>query len=452
MINLSVDLQTREQQKNGKMNYSNKLTTAENAVKIIKSDDKVFLHAGAVVPKQLVRAMTNRHDSLCNVKIYHILMLGKTEETAPYVLPEMAESFTHYALFTGDNTRKAVNEGRAYFMPVFLSEIPQMITKMGMDVAMLMVSPPDERGFCSLGPSVDISRAGYKSAKYVIAEINPNVPRTQGYSYIHLDEIDAVVETNYPIMEIPELQVSDVHKKIGENIASLIPDGACLQVGIGTIPDATLANLSNHKNLGVHSELISDGIMKLVEKGVITNEKKSINIGKVVTSIIMGTRKVYDWAHRNPQLDIRPSDYTNDVFRIAKNDNVIAINGALTIDLKGQVNADSLGKRFYSGIGGQVDFIRGAARSKGGKPIIALPSTVITKAGKTYSRIVPFLEKGAGVVTSEGDVQFVVTEFGVAQLNHKAVGERAMELIKIAHPDFQEELERTAFESGYKLK
>ena len=232
------------------MNYSDKLTTAEDAVKIIKSNDKVFLHAGAVVPKKLVKAMTDRYEHLRNVKVYHILTLGTTEETSPYVLPEMAQSFTHYALFTGDNTRRAVNEGRAYFMPVFLSEIPQMIKTIGMDVALLMVSPPDERGYCSLGPSVDITRAGYKNAKYVIAEINPNVPRIQGYSYIHVDEIDAMIETNHPLMEIPELEITDIHKEIGKNVASLIPDGACLQVGIGTIPDATLSNLSNHKDLG----------------------------------------------------------------------------------------------------------------------------------------------------------------------------------------------------------
>lgn len=297
---------------------------------------------------------------------------------------------------------------------------------------------------------MDISWQGHKSSKVVIAEINPNVPCTQGYSFIHINEIDRIVEVDYPIYEIPQTELTPIQKRIGEFISRLIPNGGCLQVGIGNIPNATLEFLDDHKDIGVHSELISDGIMHLVEKGVINNSKKTLNVGKVVTAIIMGTKTLYDWVHENPIIEMRPSDYTNDVFNIARNDNVIAINTALSIDLKGQVCADSLGKRFYSGIGGQVDFIRGAARSHGGKPIIALPSTV-EKDGKRISRIQPVLNPGAGVVTSEGDVHFVVTEYGIAELHHQGVGERARQLINAAHPDFREELEKYAFECGYKL-
>ncbi len=427
-----------------------KFVSPEDATSIIKSGDNVFLGAGAVVPKVLINAMTKRHAQLQDVKIHHILTLGSTEETAPYTLPGMENSFTHYALFTGTNTRHAVNDGRAYFLPIFLSEVPQYLENLQPDVALVQVSPPDERGFCSLGTSVDVTRSGYLNSNHIIAEVNPNVPRTQGYSFIHVDEINSFVEVDYPLFEIPEIKIGDTSKKIGENIASLIPDGACLQVGIGKIPDATLALLDNHKHIGVHSELISDGIMKLVEKGVIDNSKKTLNVGKVVTGIIMGTNTLYKWSYQNPMIEMRPSDYTNDIFNISRNDNVVAINTALSIDLKGQVCADSLGKRFYSGIGGQVDFIRGASRSKGGKPIIALPSTASHK-DRRISRISPFLSQGSGVVTSEGDVHYVVTEYGIAELHHKGVGERARQLINIAHPDFRDELEKYAYESGFKL-
>ncbi len=427
-----------------------KIVTADEAVSIISSNDRVFVQGGAVVPKTLIQAMVKRHNELENVRIYHILTMGSTEETAPYTLPGMEKSFVHHAFFVGSNTRQAMNEGRAYYMPVFLSEVPRYFDHQQPDVAFLQISPPDSRGYCSLGLSVDISISAYKNSKTVIAEINPNVPRTQGYSFIHLDEIDRIVEVDYPLFEVPRNEPDDVQKRIGQHIAELIPDKACLQVGIGTIPDATVALLDNHKNLNVHSELISDGIMDLVEKGIVTNNTKTINKGKVVTGIVMGSKKMYDWTHNNPILEMRPSDYTNDIFNISRNDRVVAINQALSIDLKGQVAADSIGRRFYSGIGGQVDFIRGAARSKGGKPIIALPSTATVK-GKTVSRITPFLEQGGGVVTSEGDVHYVVTEYGVARLHYHGMGERAKQLINIAHPDFREDLEKTARESGFKI-
>jgi len=433
------------------MDYSKKIVSAEKAVNIIKSNDIVFIGGGAVVPRDLIQAMTSRHTELRNVQLHHILTLGTTEETAPYTLPGMEDSFTHYALFIGQNTRKAQNAGTAYWIPIFLSEAPDYFRNLDIDVAMLKVSPPDSRGFCSLGTSVDVSRAALESAKYVIAEINPNVPNTQGYSFIHLDDIDALVETDSPIYELPESNISDTHREIGKNVASLIEDGACLQVGIGNIPNATLEFLTHHKHLGVHSELISDGIMKLAQCGAIDNSRKTLNVGKLVTGIIMGTRDLYQWVDKNPIIEMRPSDYTNDPFIIARNENVAAINTALAIDLKGQVCADSLGRLFYSGIGGQVDFIRGAARSKNGKPIIALPSTA-KKNGKLVSRITSVLIPGSGVVTSEGDVHYVVTEYGIADLRHKAMGERAQALINIAHPDFRDELEEYAINSGYRLK
>lgn len=424
--------------------------TAKEAVSVVKSEDNIFIGGGAVVPKALIRALTERHQELSNVHLYHILTLGKTEETAPYVLPGMESSFIHHAFFIGPNTRRAVNEGRAYYLPIFLSEVPSFLEKLRPDATLIKVSPPDSRGYCSLGTSVDVSWTACRSAKKIIAELNPSVPRTQGYSFIHMDDIYQCIETEEPLFEVTPPSLSDRYIKIGKTISEIIPDGACLQVGIGKIPDAVLSFLNGHKNLGVHSELISDGIMNLVESGVITNSQKSLNKGKVVTGIIMGSRSLYEWSNENPILEMRPSHYTNDVFNISRNDNVIAINQAISVDLKGQVCADSIGKKFYSGIGGQVDFIRGAARSEGGKPIIALPSTVQIK-GNTYSRIVPFLEKGAGVVTSEGDVHTVITEFGAAELHHKGMGERAKALIEISHPDFRDNLERYAAKAGFKI-
>lgn len=427
-----------------------KWVTADEAVGIIKSRDTVFVGSGAAVPRELVQAMTARHAELNDVQIHHIMTMGSTEETAPYTLPEYEQSFTHYAWFIGANTRNAVNEGRAYFIPAFLSDIPKHLTQLAPDVALIKISPPDNHGFCSLGVSVDVVRAATKASKIVVAEVNPQQPRTQGYSYVNIKDIDFLVETDYPLYTYDPKPPSEIHQKIGQNVATLIEDRSTLQVGIGTIPDATLACLFDHKDLGVHSEMISDGIMELVNAGVITNEYKNLNPGKVVTSFMIGTQKFYDWADRNPILEMRPTEYANDPFLISRNDKVVGINSALSIDLKGQVCSDSLGKKFYSGIGGQVDFIRGAARSEGGKPIIALPSTANVK-GKVISRIVPYLDAGAGVVTSEGDVHYVVTEYGIASLSGKAVGERAQQLISISHPDFREDLYRYAKDTGFIL-
>ncbi|MFB0517008.1 MAG: acetyl-CoA hydrolase/transferase family protein [Candidatus Neomarinimicrobiota bacterium] len=432
-------------EKNGKW------VSAEEAVSRIKPGDKVFVGSGAAVPRVLVQAMTARHADLREVQVHHILTLGTTEETAPYTLPGMEASFTHYAWFIGPNVRQAVNEGRAYYIPAFLSDVPHFLAQLPPDVALIQVSLPDNRGYCSLGVSVDVVRAAYLASKKVIAEVNPRMPRTFGYSFIHVRQIECLVEVDYPLYTYESEELTEVTRKIGENVCSLVDDGATLQVGIGAIPQAALQGMRGHKDLGVHSEMISDGIMQLVEAGAVTNGRKNLNPGKTVTSFMIGTRRLYDWANDNPIVEMRPCEYTNDPFNIARNDKVTAINSALSVDLKGQVCADSLGKRFYSGIGGQVDFIRGASRSKGGKPIIALPSTA--KAGdQVISRIAPYLEHGAGVVTSEGDVHYVVTEYGNAILSGKAVGERADQLISIAHPDFREELYRYARESGFTLR
>jgi acyl-CoA hydrolase len=395
--------------------------------------------------------MTERHQELKEVQVHHILTMGTTEESAPYLHPDMEKSFIHYAWFIGPNARKAVNEGRAYFVPAFLSEVPHYLVQAELDVALIQVSPPDDWGYCSLGVSVDVVRAAFKSAKMVIAEVNPAQPRTQGYSFVNVNELDFLVEVDYPLYTFTEEAATEEQRRIGQHVASLLDDGATLQVGIGAIPNATLEFLADHQDMGVHTEMISDGIMNLIEEGVITNERKKLNPGKVVTSFMMGTRELYDWADNNPVVEMRPSEYTNDPFNIARNDRVAAINSALSIDLKGQVCSDSLGRRFYSGIGGQVDFIRGASRSADGKPIIALPSTAQV-GDETVSRIVPFLDAGAGVVTSEGDVHYVATEYGLASLNGKAMGERAEQLIGIAHPNFREELYNYAIESGFTVR
>jgi len=422
----------------------------QDAAGLIQSNQHIYIHGGANVPTRLIQSLTSRHSELNNVHLYHILTLGKTEETAPYTLPGMENSFIHHAFFIGPNTRKAVNDGRAYYIPIFLSEVPQFLMLNPMDVSFIHVSPPDENGFCSLGPSVEVAREAIQGSSMVIAQVNPNVPRTQGYSFIHCNEIDYYVEVNDPLYTVEIPKARETSQQIGKYIAEMIDDGSCLQVGIGKIPDALLANLHHHKHLGVHSELIGDGIKELVENGVIDNSQKTLNRGKVVTGIVMGSQSLYQWLNNNPIIEMRPSAYTNDIFNISRNKKVAAINQAISIDLKGQVCSDSIGKTFYSGIGGQVDFIRGAARSEGGKPIIALPSTVNVK-GELKSRIVPYLAQGAGVVTSEGDVHFVVTEYGVADLTHKGMGERARALIEISHPDFREPLERYAHEYGFKL-
>ncbi len=372
---------------------------------------------------------------LADTQITHILTLG----VAPYADPKLKDGFRHNALFIGPNVRDAVAEGRADFTPVFLSEVPRLFKrgKLPIDVALIQVSPPDEHGYCSYGVSVDVTKAAAESACHVVAEVNPNMPRTLGDCFIHINDIHELVPSDMPILEAPKGEVDEIASQIGVHIAELIQDGSTLQLGIGTIPDAVLSSLGGKKNLGIHSEMISDGVIDLVEQGVINGSRKNNHNGKIVASFAIGTRRLYDFIDNNPMCEFHPSDYTNDPFRIAENDRVVAINSALQVDLTGQVCADSLGTYFYSGIGGQVDFIRGASRSEQGRPIIALPSTA--NDGKV-SRIVPTLTPGAGVVTSRGDVHYVVTEYGIADLHGKTIRERAMALILIAHPQHREQL------------
>jgi acyl-CoA hydrolase len=365
-------------------------------------------------------------------EVVHLMTLG----SAPYVQPGLEGRFRHTAFFIGANVRPAVQEGRADFMPVFLSEIPQLIEsgRVHIGAALIQVSPPDRLGFVSLGVSVDIVRAAVDTADLVLAEVNPNMPRTLGDSFLHVDRIAQLVPVDVPLPELAPQPLDDVFREIGRNVASLIPDGATLQMGIGKIPDATLAALTDRRDLGVHTEMLSDGVMHLVAAGVITGRRKSFLPGKLVTSFVMGTRRLYEWVHDNPQIEMRPSGFTNDPVQIAKNDQMVAINSALAVDLTGQVAADTVRGKFFSGIGGQVDFIRGAARSRGGRPVIALPATA--KDG-TVSRIQATFEEGTGVVTSRGDIHYVVTEYGIADLWGRSIRQRVEALIGIAHPDFR---------------
>ncbi|NIA18553.1 MAG: GNAT family N-acetyltransferase [Simkaniaceae bacterium] len=420
---------------NWKIKYNSKVTTPQSAVSKVRSGQRVFIGSGAAEPQLLVQALAKRGPELADTQIAHILTLG----IAPYADPKLKDGFRHNALFIGSNVREAVAEGRADYTPVFLSEIPRLFRhgKLPVDVALIQVSPPDKHGYCSYGVSVDVTKAAAESARHVVAEINPNMPRVLGDSFIHVNRIHAMVPSDEPILEAPQGQIDDVAQRIGQQIADLIDDGSTLQLGIGTIPDAVLSCLGNKKDLGIHTEMFSDGVIELVENGVINGSRKNIHSGKIVSSFVMGSRRLYDFIDNNPMCEFHPSEYTNDPFRIAQHDRMVAINSALQVDLTGQVCADSLGTYFYSGIGGQVDFIRGASRSREGKPIIALPSTA--KNGE-MSRIVPTLTPGAGVVTSRGDVHYVVTEFGAVELHGKTIRERAMALIHIAHPKFRNEL------------
>lgn len=415
--------------------YRRKRCSADEAVQHIREGNTVYIHPGCAAPEQLVRAMVRRAPQLRDVKVIHLLTAG----SADYAKPEMSGHFRHVAFFAGANVRRAINEGRADFIPIFLGEIEALFANgsIPVHVALIHVSLPDEHGFCSYGVGVDTTKAAAEHADMVIAQVNPKMPRSLGDSFIHLNKIDHLIEVEDDILEHPQGQISDIANKIGSNIASLIDDGSTLQLGIGEIPDAVLHYLDTKKDLGIHTEMVSDGVVSLIEKGVINNEKKTLHPGKVIVGFVLGTRRLYDFIDNNPIFEFHPSSYTNDPFIISRNDKQVAINSALEVDLTGQVCADSIGYNFYSGIGGQVDFIRGAARSKGGKPIIALPSTAKDGA---ISRIVPHLKEGAGVVTSRGDVHYVVTEYGVAYLHGKTVQERCRALINIAHPKFREEL------------
>ena len=422
--------------------YKDKRTTAAEAVKVIASGHDVHIHPGCAEPISLVEAMTARASELQGVRVWHLLTFGP----APYMAPEMAPHFRHMAYFTGPNAREAVNDGRAEYIPVYLYEIGNLILEgfYNVDVVLCNLSPPDEHGFCSFGVGVDVTKPAAEKATYVIAQINPQMPRALGDSFIHVRKLTHVVEVDEPLKEMPGAgEVSETAMKIGGYIAGLIEDGSTMQMGIGEIPDAVLAALGNHKDLGVHTEMFSDGVMDLIDRGIVTNAKKTLHRGKVIAGFVLGSHRLNEYVDNNPAFEFHPQNYVNDPFIIARNEKQVAINSAIEVDITGQVCADSIGTRVYSGFGGQVDFIRGAAYSKGGKPIIALPSTA---KGGDVSRIVNTLRPGAGVVTNRADVHYVVTEFGVASLHGKSLQARAREMVKITHPDFREELERAARE------
>lgn len=421
--------------------YNSRLVTADEAVKIIKSNDKIVIQPGCAAPLTLINSMVKRKDELENVDIYHILIVGDL----PYLQPGMEKHFRHKAFFIGGNARQAVNEGRADFIPIFLHEVT-LLFKRGIivpDVALIHVSPPDEHGFCSYGIDTGNIKTPAEKSKCVIAQVNKQMPRGLGNSFIHVNKIDYIVEVDEPLKELPQVdpdaspEILEIYDRIGKNVADLIDDGATLQMGIGAIPDAVLKYLHDKKDLGIHTEMFSDGLIDLVLEGVVNGEKKTLHPGKLIAGFVLGTRRAYDFIDNNPIFEFHPQEYVNDPFIIAQNKNMVAINSAIEVDLTGQVCADSIGTKFYSGIGGQVDFVRGAAHSEGGKPIIALPAA--TKDLK-FSRIVPTLKPGAGVVTSRGDVHFVVTEYGIADLYGKSIQERAKALINIAHPKFRDEL------------
>ena len=426
------------------MNNSELFISASEAVQCIQSGYRVFLHGSAATPITLIEAMQRRHAELKNVELVSITNLGNVD----FNKSEHRKSFFFNSLFVSANTRAVANSNDGDYVPIFLSEIPQLFRKsiLPIDVALVQVSPPDVHGYCSLGTSVDIARAAVDTAKIVVAQVNPNMPRTHGDGFLHTSRIHALVWDESSLPEVDYSQkVSNSVEKIGRHVASLIEDGACLQMGIGVIPDQVLKNLGNHKNLGLHTEMLSDGVIPLIENGVINNSQKKINAGRSVTGFMVGTRKLYNFVHDNPSIRVMDISYVNDTSNIRKNPRATAINSAIEIDLTGQVCADSIGTYQFSGIGGQMDFMRGASLSENGKPIIALPSVT----SKGISRIVPFLKEGAGVVTTRGHVHWVVTEFGIVDLFGKNLKQRAKALIGIAHPDHREALEK-AFHLRFK--
>ena len=424
--------------------YGDAITTAEEAVGHIRPGNRVFVGTGCAQPEALIKALVARSSSLADVQITHLLTLGD----APYADKDLSQHFIVNSFFIADNVRNVIQEGVGDYTPIFLSDIPRLFTsgQLPLDAALIQVSPPDQYGMCSLGISVDIVKSAAANAKLVIAQINPNMPRTLGDSFIHIYDIDHLVPVEAPLVEVKWEATDDVTRQIGEYVAALIEDGSTLELGIGRVPHAVLESLKGKKDLGVHTEMFTDAMIDLVESGVINGKVKTRDRGKVVASFCMGSKRLYDYIDNNPAFAFHPTEYVNDPHVIGGQSKMVAINVALEIDLTGQVCADSLGTKFYSGIGGQVDFNRGAARSEGGKAIIALPSTA--KDG-TISRIVPFLTPGAGVVTTRGDVHYIVTEYGVAYLHGKNVQERALALISIAHPKFREDLLKQAVAARY---
>jgi 4-hydroxybutyrate CoA-transferase len=416
-----------------------RIVTAEEAVAGIRSGDQVFVHGGAATPSVILGTLAARADELRDVGVVHL----HTEGPAPHLAPEVAESFRHRALFIGGNAREAVNAGRADYVPIFLSDIPQLFASrvLPLDAAIINVSPPDAHGYCSLGTSVDAALSAVAAATTVLAQLNRSMPRTLGDAFVHVDHIDLAVEVDQPPHEHAQPVIGEVERRIGELVAELVPDGATIQMGIGSIPAAVGLALRHKRDLGVHTELFTDPVLDLVQAGAVTGAAKEINRGKVVSAFLMGSQRLYDFVDDNPMIEMRPVDYTNDTAVIRRFRRMTAINSAISIDLTGQVSADSIGTRFYSGVGGQMDFMRGAALAPEGRAIIALPSMA---AGGTISRIVPVLAPGAGVVTTRAHVRTVVTEFGVAELFGRSIRERARALIEIAHPGVRDDLAREA--------
>lgn len=417
-----------------------KYVTAPEAVKVVQSNDRVYIHATGATPNVLTKALTERASELRNVEICHL----HTEGPAPYANPDLAESFHVNSFFIAKNVRHTLTAGNGSYTPVFLSELPRLFRKkvVPLDVVFIHVSPPDNHGYCSLGVSVEATVAAIESAKTVIAQVNPNMPRTFGDGILHVSEIDFLVDVDCPIHEKEEEAITPLEAKIGAHIASLIDDKSTLQLGIGSIPNAALANLMNHKDLGLHTEMFSDGVIDLILKDVINCNYKGVTRGRVLSTFMLGSKRLYDFVNDNPFIELRESSYVNDTAKIRRNPKMVAINSAIEVDITGQVCADSIGGCMYSGVGGQMDFVRGASLSDGGKAIIALPS--VTKNGA--SRIVPFLKQGAGVVSTRSHVQYIITENGIADLYGKTLKDRAMEMIKIAHPNHQEWIDKAYFD------
>ncbi len=421
-----------------------KIVTPEEAVAGIRSGHQVYVQCASATPSFLLDALVARAPELQDVRMVHF----HTEGPGPHLAPEMAGHFRHRALFIGPNARRAVNEGRADYIPVFLSDVPHLIDAgiLPLDAVLCNVSPPDAHGYCSLGTSLIAMQAAIRAAKTVIAQINPSMPRTLGESFVHVSEIDLAIEVDQPPYSYPDPEIGDIERRIGEFVADLVPDGATLQMGIGAIPSAVTMFLGDKKDLGIHTEMMTDCVVDLVERGVVTGLAKERNRGKIVATFMMGTEKLYRFVHDNPMVEMRAGDFTNDTHVIRSFRRMTAINSAISIDLTGQVCANSIGRHLYSGVGGQMDFIRGAALAAEGRPIIALPSTA---SGGTVSRITPFLAEGSGVVTTRAHVRTIVTEWGIAELYGKSIRERAQALIAIAHPDFRDELTAQARRTHY---
>jgi acyl-CoA hydrolase/RimJ/RimL family protein N-acetyltransferase len=427
-----------------KTKYADRIEAAAGAVSRIRAGQRVFVGTGAAQPQALVRALADRAGDLQDTEIVHLLTMGE----APYALKELSTNFVVNSFFIADNVRPLIQEGLGSYTPIFLSDIPRLFSsgRLPLDVALIQVSPPDRRGLCSLGVSVDIVRSAAENASLVIAQVNTRMPRTLGDSFVHAIDLDILVPSDEELPELPPAPQTDVTRRIGEHVASLVEDGSTLQLGFGRVPHAVIPHLKMKKDLGLHTEMLTDDVIDLVESGAVTGARKKVDRGLIVTSFCMGTRRLYDYVDDNPLFSFRPTEYVNDPHLISQHPRMVAVNAALEVDLTGQVCADSLGAKFFSGIGGHVDFNRGAARSPGGKAIIAIPSTA---KGGTVSRIVAQLSPGAGVVTTRGDVHYVVTEHGAAYLHGKTIQERALALISIAHPDFRADLLRKAIEAKY---